>query len=110
MAMRARSSLERWADEDEARGTGPAVAATAIAMTALARIDGAREAAGHGGMALQVAALRVSDRVAALLEDRPTQRAVPAAVIVVAAVALAAVLWAAHDMEHAFEVLQALAR
>jgi hypothetical protein len=110
MAARARFALERWADDDAARETAPEVAATAIARAALGRIDRTRTVRFAGAMTLHVASLGVSDRVAALLDDRPARRAVPAAVVIVTMVALAAVLWAAHDMEHAFEVLQALAR
>jgi Zn-dependent protease with chaperone function len=110
MAARARFALERWADEDAARATDPAVTATALARAALGRIDRTRHMALSSGLKLQIAALRVTDRVAALLDDRPSRRVVPVAVLAASGAALAAVLWAAHDMEHAFEALQALTR
>jgi Zn-dependent protease with chaperone function len=96
-------SLERWADEDAAAVQGRAVAASALAASALQSVGAAlRPALAH-------ATTCVPARVEALLDNpRPRHGLLMAIASANAIVAAVAVLLAAHTTEHIFEVLRAL--
>ena len=93
-------ALERWADEDAASVTHRTVIASALAKASIAVLQLAVPTAA-GMMSLHAHA--VADRVSALL-DAPTQRTRFAwALLTVAAIAIASLLWAMHDTERFFE-------
>jgi Zn-dependent protease with chaperone function len=96
-------SLERWADEDAAAVQGRAVAASALAASALHSVGAApRPALAH-------ATTCVPARVEALLDDpRPHNGLLTAIASANAIVAAVAVLLAARSTENIFEVLRAL--
>ena len=101
--------LERWADEEAAVRTAPAVAARAIAKAALVKLSLGRPGPLAGGAALYVATAGVPERVAALLGEGGDEGAGPVlwAIAVLVLVAVAAMAWATHDTERLFEALRA---
>jgi len=109
-------ALERWADEDAAACTSRMVTARALAKAALAklamvpeRIASGSARCANGLMVMEVGRLGVPQRVAALLHPDADRRCTGLAWLVagVAVIAVAAIVWATRDTEHAFEVLQA---
>ena len=94
-------SLERWADEDAAGATDRAVAASALAASALQRAHSPH------GVALAHATHGVAARVQALLENpRPNNRVLVSTIMTNAILATAAALLAAHSTELIFEALR----
>ncbi len=109
VARRAHFEIERWADEVAADTTDRATTASAVAKTALARIRVLDLDASVGPLRLHLGRYRTSDRVRALLDDTAPGGADPLRLLFIPAVlALAAVAWAAHDMEGAFEAIRRL--
>lgn len=109
-------ALERWADEDAAACTSRMVTARALAKAALAklamvpeRIASGSARCANGVMVMELGRLGVPQRVAALLHPDAHRRRTGLAWLVagVALIAVAAIVWATRDTEHAFEVLQA---
>jgi hypothetical protein len=96
-------ALERWADEEAAGVTDRATLAGALAKTALGVLDTLAEAPRVGLLHLHTHRHRVADRISALL-DEPDRRARLAwALVALAAIATATLLWAMHDTERFFE-------
>jgi hypothetical protein len=102
-------ALERWADEDAARRTGRAVTARALARAALAKLSSVHQMPAQCANGLELARLGVAQRVAALLEPEQQQRTTALAwlVAILAVGGIAAILWATHDTERLFDLLQA---
>lgn len=108
-------ALERWADEDAAACTSRMVTARALAKAALAKLAMVPERIASGSarcaglMVMELGRLGVPQRVAALLHPDADRRRTGLAWLVagVALIAVAAIVWATRDTEHAFEVLQA---
>ena len=102
-------ALERWADEDAAARTSPAITARALTKAALAKLSLLQHRVVESRMAMHLVHLGVPQRVAALLDrDAPRRRVeVVWLIAIVAVVAVGAVGWAMHDTERLFEALRA---